>query len=247
VSTLVQGMTLILEWLFNLSSTIGLPYWGVAIILFTVIIKLLLYPLTVKQIVSMRKITELQPKVRDIQKKYGYDKQKMNQKIMELYSKEKANPYSGCLPLLVQIPILYIFYRSLFELTARASNDPSFHFLGFNITETYGLTLDYHLLLPIVAGVTTYLMTKVSMANSPKPEMNPMNNKKNNVAASAEQTQKIMLYIMPLFMAYIVISLPSGLGIYIVTMNIVSILQTIYIYKVLFKREEKKAKLNTEQ
>jgi YidC/Oxa1 family membrane protein insertase len=245
VSTLIQGMTTILEWLFNFSSTIGLPYWGVAIILFTIIIKILLYPLTVKQMVSMRKMTELQPKVREIQKKYGHDKQKMNMKVMELYSQEKASPYAGCLPLLVQLPILLIFYRALFNLTARASNDPSFQFLGFNITETYGLTLDYHLLLPIIAGVTTYFMTKVSMANSPKPMV--ANDKKNNVAVSAEQTQKIMLYVMPLFMAYIVLSLPSGLGIYIVTMNIVSILQTIYIYKVFFKREEKKAKLKAEQ
>jgi len=246
VSTLIQGMTSILELLFNFSSAIGLPYWGVAIILFTIIIKILLYPLQVKQMVSMRKITELQPKVREIQKKYGYDKQKMNMKVMELYSQEKASPYAGCLPLLIQLPILLIFYRALYNLTARASNDPSFQFLGFNITETYGFTLDYHLLLPIIAGVTTYFMTKVSMANSPKPVV-ANDKKKDNIAASAEQTQKIMLYVMPLFMAYIVLSLPSGLGIYIVTMNIVSILQTIYIYKVLFKREEKKAKLKAEQ
>jgi YidC/Oxa1 family membrane protein insertase len=176
--------------------------------------------------------------------KYGHDKQKMNQKIMELYSEEKASPYSGCLPLLVQLPILWIFYKALFDLTARASTDPSFEFLGFNITQTYGLALDYHLILPIIAAVTTYLMTKVSMANTPQTATNNTNNQ---MAASAQQTQKIMLYIMPLFMAYIVITLPSGLGIYIVTMNIVSILQTLYIYKVLLNREEKKAKLKAEQ
>jgi YidC/Oxa1 family membrane protein insertase len=83
--------------------------------------------------------------------------------------------------------------------------------------------------LPLIAALTTYLMTKVTMM------MNPTPSGSDGIAASAQQTQKIMLYIMPFFLAYIVITLPSGLGLYIVTMNIMSILQTIYIHKVVFK------------
>ena len=97
MNTIVQGMTSILELLFKFSSMIGLPYYGVAIIIFTVIIKVLLYPLTWKQMVSMRRITELQPKMQELQKKYGKNKEKLNQKMMELYTKEKVNPYAGCL------------------------------------------------------------------------------------------------------------------------------------------------------
>jgi len=241
VTTVVNAMTIFLEWLFELSSMVGLPYWGVSIILFTIIIKIVLYPLTIKQMISMRKMSELQPKIKELQKKYSYDKQKLNQKIMELYSQEKASPYAGCLPILIQLPILWVFYKTLYALTARASGDPSFWFLGFNITETYGLAFDFHLILPILAMVTTYYMTKVSMSNTPKVTDNS-----SSLGASAEQTQKMMLYIMPFFMAYIIITLPSGLGFYIVTMNIMSILQTVYIYKVVLKRQENKAKLKTE-
>jgi YidC/Oxa1 family membrane protein insertase len=235
VSTVVQGMTTFLEWLFNLSSLIGLPYYGMAIVLFTVLIKILLYPLTWKQMTSMRKMTALQPKMKELQKKYGNDKQKLNQKVMELYSKEQVNPYAGCLPILIQLPILWAFYRTLFQLPTTLGlqgNEPSVWFLGYNITVAYGFPLSYHLLLPLLAGASTYLMTKVSTATNPNAGSAP---------SGAEQTQKFMLLFMPLFLAYIVGTLPSGLGLYIVTMNIMSIFQTIYINKKL-SSEKAKAK-----
>lgn len=227
MSTVVQGMTTFLEWLFKLSSMIGLPYYGVAIILFTIIIKVLMYPLAWKQMVSMRKMTALQPKMKEIQKKYGNDKQKMNQKVMELYSKEKVNPYAGCLPILVQLPILWAFYRTLFQFPY--GNDSSVWFLGYNITVAYGFGLSYHLLLPILAGLSTYLMTKISTATTPKTSSAPK---------GAEQTQRFMLIFMPFFLAYIVGTLPSGLGLYILTMNIMSIFQTMYINKKIAKEME---------
>ncbi|AFV04004.1 Inner membrane protein translocase component YidC, short form OxaI-like protein [Dehalobacter sp. UNSWDHB] len=234
-----QGMAAILKWLFDLSSMIGLPYWGMAIIIFTIIIKIVLYPLTWKQMQSMRKMTDLQPKMKVLQKKYANDKQKLNQKIMELYSEEKVNPYSGCLPILVQLPILWIFYRTLANFPY--GNDASVWFLGFNITVAYGFQLSYHLILPILAGVTSFLMTKVSMATSPNKSQPGA--KKDTAEATAEQTQKMMLYVMPFFMAYIVITLPSGLGFYLITMNIVSILQTVYINKKL-SAEKKEASVD---
>lgn len=232
MDTVVQGMTTFFVWLFNLTSLIGLPYYGVAIIIFTVIIKILLYPLTWKQMTSMRKMTELQPKMKEIQKKYGNDKQKMNQKVMELYSKEQVNPYAGCLPILVQLPILWAFYKMLYQFPQTlglSGNEPSVWFLGFNITKAYGFALSYHLILPILAAVTTYLMTKVSTAAT----------KSDSAPTGAEQSQKFMLIFMPFFLAYIVVTVPSGLGIYIVTMNVMSILQTIYINKKLLAEKEK--------
>lgn len=233
MSTVVQGMTTFLEWLFSLSSMVGLPYYGVAIILFTIIIKILLYPLTWKQMKSMRKMSELQPKMKEIQKKYGNDKQKMNQKVMEMYSKEQVNPYAGCLPIVIQLPILWAFYQTLFKMPENLNlngTESSVQFLGFNIMATYGFALSYTLILPIVAAATTYLMTKVSTATSANNGSTP---------AAAEQTQKMMMIFMPFFMAYIVATLPSGLGIYIITMNVMSILQTIYINKKLAAEKEK--------
>jgi YidC/Oxa1 family membrane protein insertase len=236
VNTIVQGMTSILELLFKFSSMIGLPYYGVAIIIFTVIIKVLLYPLTWKQMVSMRRITELQPKMQELQKKYGKNKEKLNQKMMELYTKEKVNPYAGCLPILVQLPILWAFYQTLFRFPY--SNDSTIWFLGFDITKAYGFSLDYHLLLPIIAAATTYIMTKVSTATN--PSMNAAKDAKPGTPqATAQQTQKFMFVVMPFFMAYIVATLPSGLGIYIITMNVVSMLQTVYINKKLAAEKQK--------
>lgn len=254
MNTVVQGMTSILEWLFSISSMIGLPYYGVAIILFTIIIKVLLYPLTWKQMTSMRRITDLQPKVQELQKKYANNKQMLNQKVMELYSTEKVNPYSGCLPILVQLPILWAFYQALYKMQSSfglKGTEPSVWFLGFNITEKYGFALDYHLLLPILAGITTYVMTKVSMATNPTKNKSSKSNS-NPGTAAAEQTQKMMLMIMPFFMVYIVATLPSGLGIYILTMNVVSMLQTVYINKKLAaeiarKAEETKTKSQSDE
>lgn len=236
-----QGMAQILKWLFDVSSLIGLPYWGMAIVLFTIIIKVILYPLTWKQTVSMRQMQELQPKMAALQKKYANDKTKMNQKIQELYTEEKANPMMGCLPIAVQLPILWIFYRTLADFPY--GNDAAVWFLGFNITTAYGFTLDWHLVLPLIAGISSYLMSKVTMSMTPKQPSKP-GAKKEPAQATAEQTQKMMLYMMPVFMAYIVITLPSGLGFYIITMNIVSMLQTVYIYKKLDARKQKAASVD---
>lgn len=227
MSTVVQGMTTFLQWLFELSSMIGLPYYGVAIIIFTVIIKILLYPLTLKQTRSMRRMSDLGPKLKEIQKKYGKDKQKLQQKTLELYSREGVNPYSGCLPILLQLPVFFALYKTLMEFPF--GQDASAYFLGFNLTQAYGLGLDYHLILPLIAGGSTYLMTKVSMSATPKNTAAP---------AGAEQTQKFMLIFMPIFLAYIVATVPSGLGLYIITMNIMSILQTVYINNKIQREKE---------
>jgi YidC/Oxa1 family membrane protein insertase len=215
------------RFLFKLSSSVGLPYYGVAIILFTILIKILLYPLTYKQTASMRKMMELSPAIAEIQKKYASDKVKANQKIMELYAKEKANPYMGCLPLLIQMPILWAFYRAL--MVFPYGNEASAWFLGFNLTVTYGFTMDFHILLPVLSGITTYLMSKITSST----------NSTASQPESAQQTQKIMLIFMPFFLAYITASVPSGFGIYIITMNIVSALQTLYINKHLEKQKKK--------
>ena len=110
--------------------------------------------------------------------------------------------------------------------------------LGFDITKAYGFSLDYHLLLPIIAAATTYIMTKVSTATN--PSMNAAKDAKPGTPqAPAQQTQKFMFVVMPFFMAYIVATLPSGLGIYIITMNVVSMLQTVYINKKLAAEKQK--------
>ena len=110
-----------LEWLIEAVYTyvltpIGLASWGLAIILVTILIRALLYPLTRKQMQSMKKMQSIQPKMKEIQEKYGKDREKLSQKQMELYKEEGVNPAGGCLPLLIQMPILFAFYYALLLL-----------------------------------------------------------------------------------------------------------------------------------
>jgi YidC/Oxa1 family membrane protein insertase len=224
VNIIVQGMTYLLNILFNLSAAVGLPNYGIAIILLTVLIKTIIYPLTYKQMASMRKTVSLQPKIKAIQEKYKNDKEKANTAVMELYKEHNVNPMGGCLPIVIQLPIFWALYSTLRNFKYDPSNVSAHMFLGFDLTHIYGFTLTPHLILPIFAAATTYLQTKVTNPN-----------------ASTDPTQKTMLYMMPLFFAYISATVPSGLALYWVTMNCVSILQQLYINSRLTKQSNNAA------
>lgn len=212
MNIIVEGMTYLLNILFKLSATVGFPNYGVAIILLTILIKTIIYPLTYKQMASMRKTVDLQPKIKEIQTKYKNDKEKANAAVMELYKEHKVNPMGGCLPIVVQLPIFWALYRTLLHFPYSDSALSARIFLGFELTKTYGFAPSYHIILPLFAAATTYLQTKVTNPN-----------------ASTDPTQKTMLYIMPVFFAYISATVPSGLAFYWVTMNVVSIFQQLYI------------------
>ena len=223
MNIIVDGMTSLLNILYNFSAAVGFPNYGVAIILLTMLIKTMIYPLTYKQMASMRKTIDLQPKIKAIQAKHKNNKEKANAAVMELYKEHKVNPMSGCLPIIVQLPIFYALYRTLLHFQY-GSNPAAYSFLFFDLTKIYGFTLSYHLILPIFAAATTYLQTKVT-----------------NPSASTDPTQKTMLYIMPVFFAYISATVPSGLALYWVTMNVVSILQQLYINRSLASQKKSAA------
>lgn len=210
MNIIVDGMTSLLNMLYNFSAAIGFPNYGVAIILLTILIKTLIYPLTYKQMASMRKTIDLQPKIKAIQTRHKNDKEKANAAVMELYKENKVNPMGGCLPILVQLPIFWALYSTLLKF--QYGSDPTaYTFLFFDLTKTYGFTPSFHLILPIFAAATTYLQTKLTNPNTSDP------------------TQKTMLYMMPVFFAYISATVPAGLALYWVTMNVVSIFQQLYI------------------
>lgn len=219
MNIIVQWMTDFLKWVYNLTAILGIPSYGIAIILLTIIIKSLIYPLTWKQMASMRKTVEIQPKVKEIQKKYKDDPQTMNAKVMELYKEHNVNPAGGCLPLVIQLPIFWALYNTLFHFNNYISDPSQTHFLWFNLTQK-----DPFYVLAVLAAGTTFLQTKVTNPN-----------------ASSDPTQKTMLYIMPVFFGYISATVPAGLALYWVTMNIVSILQQLYINRKLDRDKAKAA------
>ncbi len=203
--TFVHWFASVINIMYGLTVQIGIPNYGLAIILMTIAIKLAMFPLTQKQMHSMRGMQEIQPKTKYIQEKYKEDPQKMQQKMMELYKENGVSPLGGCLPLLIQMPIFIAFYQSLFNF--KFVNEAHAGFLWIpNIGNP-----DPYFILAILAAVTTFIQQKISMVDSNDP------------------TQKSMLYFMPLFMAWIAYKMPAGLPLYWVVFNILGILQQLYV------------------
>ena len=198
-----------------------IPNYGVAIILLTVLIKILFFPLTQKSFESTSKMSMLGPKIEEIKKKYQGKPEKLNQEMMALYRKEGVNPVGGCLPLLLQMPIFFALFELLnnaFDLRGAPFIAPWIgdlsapeSFLPFGFTLPL-LNWDELRILPFVMLGTTLLQSRISQ--------NP----------SAMQPQmKMMMYAMPIFFFFILYSMPSGLVIYWTMQNVLSIAQQLYI------------------
>lgn len=219
----IEIMRVILRFYFSLAGYIGMANWGLAIILLTITIKMLLYPLTVKQIKGMRGMQKVQPKMAELQKKHKGDKARLQQEMAKLYKEENVNPLAGCLPILVQMPILIALYWSIFGL-------PELKNAGFFwITDLSAHSNFPTLILAILSAATTFWSTKQTQGKQP-PAANPKSDQ-------AAQTQKMMLYIMPVFIGYMTYSFPAGLGIYWVTSNLVQIAQQWWLYKKLDEKD----------
>ncbi len=202
LSNLVQQ---VITFLYGITESIGIPSYGLAIVIMTVIVKLILYPLTKKQIESTKAMMNLQPKMKAIQEQFKNDKQRMNMELANLYKNEGVNPLAGCLPLIVQMPIMIgIFYGIRDFQYAGPSN-----FLWMQSISAPDPTY----ILPVLSALTTFIQSKQTMPDTGNPQ------------------NKIMLYFMPLFIGYISLSFPAGLVIYWVVMNIMQIGQQALMNK----------------
>ena len=189
--------------------------YGIAIIIFTIIVKLVMIPLTIKQTKSMKNMQEIQPKIKEIQKKYANDKEKMNEKVMALYKEHNVNPFGGCLPLLIQFPIIIGLFTVLRQPEnygfAREVVESSFLWLP-------SLSAPDPWILPLLAGATTYLSSK-TMAS------------KGGGGAQQEGMQKMMLYFFPIMIFWWGRSFPAGLTLYWVVSNLFQTGQQLVINK----------------
>lgn len=178
--------------------------WGWAIVLFTILVKLVLFPLSYKGMMSMQKLKDLAPKLKELKEKYGDDKAKMNMKMMEMYQKHGANPMGGCLPLLLQIPVFFALYRVL--LNADELQGAPW-ILWINDLSR----MDPYFILPLLMGVSMYFQQKITPSNFTDPLQ--------------EKIFKFFPVIVTLFM----FTFPSGLVLYWFTNNLLSIAQQYYI------------------
>ena len=181
--------------------------WGVAIILLTILIRGAFWPLTAKSYASMEKMKQLQPLINNIREKYKDNREQMNKEVMALYKSYRVNPASGCVPILVQLPVFFGLYQAL--LTSIALRHASFitYLPGTDILWLADLSAkDPLYITPIIMGLTMFLQQKMS-----PPPADPMQ-------------RKIMMF-MPLIFTVLFLNFPSGLVIYWLFNNILSILQ----------------------
>ena len=216
---LSKPFTQILKWFYDLSGN-----FGIAIILFTILIRALLFPIAQKSFKSMEKMKKMQPEMKRIQTLYAKDKQRMNLELAMLYKKSGVNPLSGCLPLLLQIPVFFALYKSL-VISIEMRQAPFFGWIKdlsvadpTSIFNLFGL-LPYQPwnwlpqigILPILMGITMYI----------QQIMQP--------AMSTDETQAKIMKFLPLLFTIMFAGLPSGLVLYWTVNNILSIVQQKYI------------------
>lgn len=205
----VDFMKSVLSFLYDITVSLGIPSYALAIIILTLLIKVITYPLSYKQMHSMKKMQEIQPLVAEVQKKYKKNPEKANKEVMELYKQNKVNPMSGCLPLLIQMPILIALFQALQNFTYQDMGSSFFWIPHLKDPDpTY--------IIPVLVGVTTYLQAKLTTPSSSA----------NSAGAS---TQKMMLYFMPLFIGYISMKFPAGLGLYWIFFSLFGTVQQLFI------------------
>lgn len=187
--------------------------WGIAIILLTIVVKLLTLPLTHKQYKSMAAMKKLQPALKALQKKYGEDKARQQQEMMKLYKEHKVNPLAGCLPMVLMMPIYVSLYQTIYSAVELYRAD--FFFWIKDLSER-----DPYFIWPLLLGALFF----VQMRLNPSMPDNPQ--------------QKLITRIMPVMFTGMMLFLPSGLVLYIFVNTLLGLVQQIFLYK---KEEEQAA------
>lgn len=188
--------------------------YGLSIIVLTVIIRILLLPLNIKQLKSSKAMQDIQPELKKLQEKYSskdaQTQQKLQQETMALFQKHGVNPLAGCLPIFIQMPILIAMYHAIM----RTEEISGHQFLWFALDSP-----DY--ILPIIAGITTFIQQRLMMSG--------------NTAAAQNPQMVAMLYMMPIMIAVFAFFFPAALALYWVVGNFFMIFQTIFINKPMMK------------
>jgi YidC/Oxa1 family membrane protein insertase len=215
----------------DLIAGLGIPYaWGWAIILFTLVIKLLTLPLTLQQLRASKAMQDLQPELKKLQEKYKGDREKMSQAQMALYKEAGVNPLGGCLPMLVQLPIWFALYRALFQLAQQGVLNEGFFWvpsLAGPVDQYQGLSWLWplppavgwavaaaYLVLPVLTVVTQVIVQKMMATPSTDSQQASMNQ---------------MMLLMPFMFGFFALQVPQGLALYWVTSNIFSLIQQYFI------------------
>jgi len=210
----VAPLTRLFSWLLHALYTV-IPNYGVAIILLTILVRVVTAPLTLRQMRSMERLRRVQPRMKEIQEKFKDDRQKQSEELMKLYRQEKVNPLGGCFPMLLQLPVFVgLFYALQSSMELRHApfvlwiDDLSAPDSLFVIP---GLDLPVRV-LPIVMGATMFLQQKITPMQTPDPAQ-----------------ARMMMIIMPIMMTVLFYQFPSGLVLYWMLSNVLAILHQLWI------------------
>ena len=208
-----------IDWIYNFTGN-----FGIAILLVTVMLKLVFFPLANKSYKSMAKMKNVQPLMMELREKYADDRMKQQQEMMRIYKEEKINPAAGCWPVLVQIPVFFALYKVLY-VTIEMRHAPFFGWIQdlaapdptsiFNLFGLIPLTLPHFLMIgvwPILMGITMFIQMKLN----PTPP---------------DPTQQMIFTWMPILFPFMLASFPAGLVIYWTWNNFLSIIQQSVIMK----------------
>ena len=201
-----------MEWSLNSLANL-FNNGGLAIIAFTIIVKTILLPLTVKSIRSSKNMQELAPRIKEIQKKYGADRQRASQETMALYQQYGVNPLAGCLPMIIQIPIFFGLYRAIVNLNSSGIGHWTDGFLWMSDLNSPD---PWHI-LPIAAGVFQWIQSRM---------MRPANQK---VTDPQQQIMNMMMNFMPLFVVFFGWTFAAGPVLYWATQSVYSVVQQWFI------------------
>lgn len=200
----------LLAWLYDVCGN-----WGWSIVFLTLIVRIVLYPLSYKGMVSMQKLKDLAPKMKEIQERYKGDPQKLQMHMMELYKKHGANPLGGCLPLLLQIPVFFAIYRVLYNAIELKNSE---WILWINDLSA----IDPYFVLPVLMGVSMYVSQRLTPSNFTDPMQ--------------EKVFKMLPWFFMIF--FIIFPFPAGLVLYWTVNNIFSIIQQVSINAMLERKKQ---------
>ena len=208
MSFLTNIITSFIEWIFQGTLFLGIPSYALAIVIFSIVLKMALLPLMLGQMRSMKKMRDIQPKIDAINEKYKANIQRRQEETVKLYQKEKINPMAGCLPLLVQMPILFALFAALRNFTPVMSEYYSLHLIPGvlwidSLSDAGGMAMA----LLVAAG--TFIQQWVSTVDK------------------SNSMQRNMLIIMPLMMGFWGRTFPTALCLYWITFSIMTVLQQV--------------------
>lgn len=183
-----------------------IPSWAIAIVLLTLLVKILTFPLTQKSFKQMQQMQKLKPKMDELKKKYGSDQQKLNQEMMALYKSQKVNPVGGCLPMLLQMPVWFALYQTIYS-SVELYQAPLFGWVN-NLAAP-----DPYFILPAILGITMFVQQRIMPTTMDSAQA------------------KVMMWVMPIMFTVFMLFLPSGLVLYIFVNTVLSIGQQAMIQR----------------